>query len=105
MFAWFKKLRNIVKWYSRDLEEIHKRIAAAEKVIRDRTDISVDVRHDGYNTIIVTGQYKGVGYVQTYAVNRKDLAYLIEQLRDMERYGAIRNIDSPPTFHGTFPKF
>lgn len=104
MFAWFKKLKSIVLRHQDDVNYLHNRISELEKIIRERTDVAVDVNYSGHNHIIVVGQYKNTGYIQTYAINTDDLYHLIKQLEGMEKYGKVRVIDAPPTFNATFLK-
>lgn len=105
MFVWLKKLKSIVARHQDEVKYLHHRITELEKIIKERTDIAVDVNYSGRNTIIVMGQYKNAGYVQTYAINTEDLYHLIKQLESMEKYGKVRTIDAPPSFRGAFPKF
>ena len=102
MISWIKKLIGIVKNYDSDRETLRVRIAQAEQVIRDRTDVHADVHYKSENQIIVVGRYKNRDYVQTYSVCSGDFHALIQQLRDMERYGHISRIDAPPAMRAVF---
>ena len=105
MFTWFKKLRSIVARHQDEVKYLHHRISELEKIIKERTDVAVDVNYSGHNHIIVIGRYKNAGYVQTFTVGTKDLGNLIERLKDMEKFGIVRTIDAPPSFRGIFSKF
>ena len=102
MIKWLKKLKSIVAGYDADLRNAHARIAELEKLVRDRTNIAVDVGFRSMNHVIVVGRYKGADYVQTYTLDTPDIAALIDQLRQMERHGAVRRVDAPPPFRAVF---
>jgi hypothetical protein len=84
------------------LRAAHARIAELEKLVRDRTNIAVDVGFKTASHVIVVGRYRNADYVQTYALNMPDMGPLIAQLRQMERYGEVRRIDAPPVFKAVF---
>lgn len=88
----FKKLRAMYSGWDR----LQERIKELEVVVRDRTEIAVDVNRDGINHVIVIGTYQGHDFVQTYTLRAVDLQDLIQQLRVMEKYGAVRRVDAPP---------
>lgn len=99
---WFKdlrklirKLRWIAKTYDNNQKHIHARINDAEKIIKERTSIHVDLGIKTHHQIIVAGRYRNHDYVQTYAVQEKDIKYLIEMLRQMEKYGEVERVDGP----------
>lgn len=97
LIAWLKKAREIVEHYDRDRMAIFHEVRAAERVIRDRTDIAVDIpvsRRDPCN-VIVTGLYRGTDFVQTYSLAPQDMAEVIEHLKTMQRYGRVRVVDAP----------
>lgn len=113
MLAWFKRLFAIVRNYSAEIAQLNARIellkgrlAANEQVIRERTDIAVDVgySHRDMNTIITVGRFRGCDYVQTYQVSAGDFTELIDRLRSMERHGVVRRIDAPPHIVGAFKR-
>jgi len=104
MLKWIKKLKTIVARYDNDFSKEHARIMELEKLIRERTNIAVDVGVAGTSHVIVVGRYRNVDYVQTYALNTPDLATLIEQLQQMERYGVVRRVDAPPQFRAVFER-
>lgn len=104
MLKWLKKLKTIVGCYDADLRNAHTRIAELEKLVRDRTNIAVDVGFKSASHVIVVGRYKDADYVQTYALDTPDLAALIDQLRQMERHGVVRRVDAPPQFRAVFER-
>jgi hypothetical protein len=79
-----------------ELSILSRRVEFAEKLIKDRTTISADLNYRGGGQIIIIGRYRNEDYIQTYSVPDRDLRGLIETLRNMQRYGAIRRIDAAP---------
>ena len=102
MFKWIKELRFIVRNYRKHQTWLENELAQTNKVIRDRTDIHADIHYKSENQIVVIGRYRGRDYVQTYSVNGDDFRALVEQLRDMQKYGHIGRIDAPPQMRAVF---
>ena len=106
MFNWFKKLREIIKAHKQIMRIVgsydsdHKwfvaRLVQAENTIKDRTDISADVHFHGpnRNQIIVTGRYRSRDYIQVFTLADNELRTVIDQLREMERYGVVDKVDA-----------
>jgi len=106
MVKYFKKLNELIKShkqimrvvgsYDNDHKWFMSRLTQAENLIKDRTDISANVHFHGRNRnqIIVTGRYKSRDYVQVFTLADNDLRYLIEHLREMERFGVVDKVDS-----------
>lgn len=96
MIKWFKTLFRVVRNYDSDRKRLLKQVRSAERTIRERTELSVDIaaiRHH-HNQIIVTGRYRNADYVQVFTINDNDLACLIDQLRSMQKYGVIQHVDA-----------
>lgn len=107
---WFKNLLYIVEFYNREIAQLQlratllerttevqkARIEVLEKLIREHTDIAVDCNYRGMNVITVIGRYRNKDYVQTFHVAERNIADLIDQLREMERYAMVRRVDAPP---------
>ena len=91
-----KQLLRIAGTYDRDHKFFINRIVQAENLIKDRTDISVDVHLKDYNPnqIMVAGRYRNADYVQVYTLADNELSSLIPQLREMERYGRVSKVDA-----------
>lgn len=115
MLKWLKKLKAIVSSHdadmhklrtdcANDVQRLRERVVQMETLVRDRTNIAVDVGFKNESHVIVMGRYKNVDYVQSYALNTPDFAALIEQLRQMKRHGAVRWIDAPPQFRAVFER-
>lgn len=98
MFKWFNKLRQIVRGYDADRLRMVRAMEQLEAIVRERTDIAVDVDYRGMASIILVGRYRNADFVQTYTLSERDLPGLIDRLRDMERYGQVRRADGPPEF-------
>ena len=90
--------------YERDIKNANSRITELENLVRDRTNIAVDVGFKSANHVIVVGRYKNADYVQSYTLETPDLNALIDQLRQMERHGAVKRIDAPPQFRAVFER-
>lgn len=68
MLNWLRKLRAIVKGYDADLAKAHARIAKLEKLLKDSTDIAVDVGLKSPCQVIVIGRYRNADYVQAFSM-------------------------------------
>ena len=108
----------MINWLKRKLgiETIFNKIAsleAAVSALKQRTEdllaeinamqtTDVDVSPRGDNTVILTGMYKGKGYIRFYDVTEGEFGYLVNRMKDIHKAGHIRNIDRPPMFNGWF---
>ena len=104
MLNWLKRLKRIVTNYDTDLRNANVRIAELEKLVKDRTNIAVDAGFKSASHVIVIGRYRNADYVQTYELNTPDMKVLIDQLRQMERYGDIIRVDGPPVLRAVFER-
>jgi short-subunit dehydrogenase involved in D-alanine esterification of teichoic acids len=104
MFKRLKQFFKVVRTFDADILNLHRRIAALEDLVAHHTDINVDVNYAGLSHVIVMGRYRNNDYVQTFAVNEQDLNGLIDRLKQMERYGTVNRIDSPPMFQAIFKR-
>jgi len=104
MLKWLKKLKEIVAGYDADLRTAHTRIAELEKLVKDRTNIAVDVGFRSASHVIVIGRYRNADYIQTFEMDTPSLDGLIEQLRERERYGSVKRVDAPPLFRAVFER-
>ena len=93
-----KKFFRAVMSYEADMATLRARVEKAENVIRERTDIHMDIHYKSDNQIIVAGKYSGRDYVQIYNISEDDFSHLIPILKDMELYGHMRRVDAPPGF-------
>ena len=93
---WFKTLRRIVRSYDNDYWAMRQRIEAVEAMIKDRTDVGVDIGFQGHTHVTVIGRYKGADFIQAYSIGQRDLTELIKILREMEKFGTVRTVDAPP---------
>jgi hypothetical protein len=90
----------------RQREILHQisRMDTLEKLVRDRTDISVDIGFKDASYVVVTGRYRNRDYVETFQLGNKELSVLIEELKRMERYGTISHMDAPPQFRAVIDR-
>lgn len=105
MIKFIKKLIKIVNEYDINIESIQKRynslnikVNEAIKVIKYRTEINADIRLHGpnRNQIIVVGRYRNKDYIEVYTITDKDVNYIVDQLKEMQKYGVVNKIDSVP---------
>ena len=108
MKNWIKRKLGITA-----LEEENKRLKIAlqnhrefvhEKIseLKEYTRVDADVGFRGNNTIVLTGVYRNKGFVRFYDIGDGQFESLVEKLRYMQDHALVRNIDKPPSFHGTF---
>ena len=61
-------------------------------------DLDVHMKPNINANVIVTGIYRGEEYIKLYDLNPRDFNDLVEQLRNGEKLGEIRNIDAIKSF-------
>lgn len=103
MIRWFKKLFQIVRFYDIDLNENIRKYELLKRehdelvsIIKERTSIGVDVGYKGGSYVILMGHYRGRDYIQSHRVNSDDFIGLIQQLKQMEKYGEVCYVDEIP---------
>ena len=98
MIKFIKKLIKIVNEYDINIESINIKVNEAIKVIKYRTEINADIRLHGpnRNQIIVVGRYRNKDYIEVYTITDKDVNYIVDQLKEMQKYGVVNKIDSVP---------
>lgn len=74
------------------------KIKELDKLTREDWDLGLR----GPSTIILTGVYRGKGYVKFYDVPTDEFIYLVEMFHSQRKKHLIRNIDMPYTMQGTF---
>ena len=57
-------------------------------------DLDVHMKPNINANVIVTGIYRGEEYIKLYELKPRDFNDLVEQLRNREKFGEIRNIDA-----------
>ncbi len=70
---------------------ITKRIKELDKLTRE----DLDVGFRGGSTVVLTGVYRGRGYVQFYDVPPEHFSALVEEFQSRRKEHLIRNIDAP----------
>lgn len=102
---WIKELLFIVQWHRQQHNDLLKRMTSLEKYVSDRTNVSMDVVHNGsVDSIIVIGTYKNHDYVRVFNCSNQDFIGIIEHLRAQERYHRINKIDAPIGFKAVFQR-
>lgn len=61
-------------------------------------DLDIDIKPNINANVIVTGIYQGEQYIKLYDLKQKDFNDLVEQLKNREKFGEIRNIDAIRSF-------
>ncbi len=77
-------------------------VASKVAELKEYTRVDADVGIRGNNTIILTGVYKRRAYVRFYDLGDGEFEELVRRIRNMKDHCLIRNIDSPPSFRGSF---
>ncbi|QJA43021.1 hypothetical protein [Phaeobacter phage MD18] len=103
--AWVKnKLR---KWLGIDNSElelalIRRELAVLESRIDQRmkeldrlTKMDADISFRGDCMVVLSGVYRGKGYVQFYEVPAEEFRHIVERYRGMRRSNIIRHMDAP----------
>lgn len=100
---WFRS-RLGVKDLEKQVAQLNARIADYEQEIIEHTRADVDVaaHYRGRNTVILTGVYRGVGYIRFYDVSAENFRDLVEHMKHVNKFSKVRNIDSPPDFRGLY---
>ncbi|MCJ7434044.1 MAG: hypothetical protein MUO77_11205 [Anaerolineales bacterium] len=95
MLKFFKKLSWLVKNYDADMTRMGRRIAAAENVIRERTEVHADIHMKSPAQVIMIGQYRGKDFVNIYDVGQGDFETLLRHLKEVNRYATPGRFDMP----------
>ena len=82
-----------------EIQALKKRVSELEQILKEtaRTDADVGLRgrQRGNNTVILTGTYRGRGYVHFYDFGPRGFDRMVEQMRDMRKHSLIRTVDTP----------
>lgn len=115
ILKYFKTLHSLIKSHEdsqaeiaslkRRLEYQSEKMVFLDKLIKDRTDIAVDVHRRDMNTVIVVGRYKNADYINCFKLAAEEFPHLIERLKDMEQYGTVRRMDSFPEFRAIYDRY
>lgn len=105
MKKWLRKKMRSFLGYDDEIKQAYKiaysanaRADEAERVIRERTDIHVDISPSGRDphVVVMIGKYHGRDFVQTYSIRESEFKNMLDRLLEMKRYGEVRRIDAPP---------
>ena len=61
-------------------------------------DLDIDIKPNINANVIITGIYRGEEYIKLYELKPRDFNDLVEQLKNREKFGEIRNIDAIKSF-------
>lgn len=81
---------------SKQAERVTNRIDELDKM----TAMDVDVGVRGPCTIILSGVFRGKGYVQFYEVDRREFQNIVDEYSHRQKSGHLRNIDAIPHYRG-----
>lgn len=101
-----KRAKRVIDSYDHDLHYGHVRVTRLEAVIKERTELNVDIspsRH-GRSHVVLVGRYNGRDYVESFSLDDREFSNMVCRLREMERYAFVNRVDAPPTFRGVFEK-
>lgn len=98
---WFHNLRSAARSYQQLTTRVHNLEVQNDKlrrIIKQRTKVSAEVSCHGRtpHTVVVTGRYKHREYVEIFDLQTEDLHALIDQLRRMQEFAEISQIDTGP---------
>jgi CRP-like cAMP-binding protein len=79
-----------------------KRIARRIEELDNLTREDIDIGFRGKNTIILTGVYRGRGYVEFYDMSDYDFAEVVKMYQDRRKRNLLRVVDGPPFVSGAF---
>lgn len=71
------------------------------KELERYTAVDADISRSG-SSIILTGVYKGKGYVRFYDLSQEDFIHFVETVKWMTKEKALRVVDKPYWFNGSF---
>lgn len=104
LIDWINELRYIVANYStnravvnRQLLATAQQINAVERIMRERTEVSVDapVYRGQPATVVMVGRYKGNDFVEIYQILPEDFSSLVDHLRHASKYAKVNRVDAP----------
>ena len=111
MIKWLKKLISIVSTYDSDQQVLSKRSSEIaqrqnelDRLIKDRTDIAVDVGVRGDCQVFLIGRYRNNDFIQTYSINLPDFESLVEYIKALEKHGILRRLDAPAYTRAVFAR-
>lgn len=96
------RLENTASQINGRLSDCVEKVDAMSSVFTEYFRVDADVGYRGSNTIVLTGIYRGKGYVQFYDVDNGHFKFLVERLRTMKKCNLIRTLDAPQGFVGSF---
>lgn len=98
MIKWFKELFYVVKHFKtleQSLALLEEDMKDATALIRDRTEVSVDVGIRGPSRIVLTGRYRNNDYMEIFDIPDKDFTYVVDMLKGMRKTHEVRCVEGP----------
>lgn len=96
--GWFRKILGITALEAkyRELLSVYKATLELQEELNKNLRIDCDMGIRGPSSVILTGAYRGRGYVQVFEMDNDEFARMVDMYRDLKKRGIIRNIDAPP---------
>ena len=101
---WFNAFRELVATKRRterlqdevnNLKIAYRELLNKQQKLDKLLAIDVAVSNRGACTVILTGAYRGRGYVQVYDMPREEFEYFVRLTQDMRKQKVIRSVDAP----------
>lgn len=64
--------------------------------------MDIDASFRGECTVVLTGVFRGKGYVKFYDISTEDFQNIVKEYQERRKHSLVRNIDAPPQFYGAF---
>lgn len=101
----FIGIEDDVERSERQIEDIKNGLSACGKKFEEYDklkNMDIDASFRGDCTVVLTGIFKGKGYVRFYDITQKEFEHLVLDYQERRKHSLIRNVDAPPQFYGAF---
>ena len=98
------ELQRVVERLARSVGSLSTRADDTDRILRERTQVGVNVEHNGEGFVVVVGHYGRSDFVQCYKIPPQDMTSLIDHLRQEKRFGRITHVDAPEPFRAVIAK-
>lgn len=109
MWLKIQKLFQILRTYDKDLcnlqlqiKRLEDDLSKAEAVIKERTNLAVDINFKSSNKVIVIGRYNNTDYIQMYNLHDRAFHKIVDTAKSMTKFGDVTHIDTVPNFKASF---
>jgi hypothetical protein len=86
------KLRSFLG-YDTELLRLQQAQRELDHLVRERTDVHVDVDVRGRSQVVLIGRYRGADYVEVRPVSHEDLARLVDYLNAHTTHARLGRVD------------